>query len=279
MLAFERQKQLRRARRFFIRHAGNRLVEQQQLRVLHQQHADFEPLLLPVAQVPGQPVHAANELNRHQHFRQPVALLRVELEEHRCLHALIGLERQFQVFKHRELLEHRRFLELAANAQLRNLGFLVAQQINRAAEKHRAFIGPGLAGDDVHHGCLARAVRADDAAQLARCDVQAQLVDGLEAVEADADIFEVQDAAMRHIDFARRGDAARAGVAPTRFGVACAAQQRAVRLHPARALFQKVGGHCSPPLRSFFTSPTTPLGKNKVTPMNNAPRKYSQNSG
>ena len=36
-----------------VGHAGDRLVEQQQLRLLHQQHADLEPLLLPVRQQPG----------------------------------------------------------------------------------------------------------------------------------------------------------------------------------------------------------------------------------
>ena len=33
-------------------HPGHRLVEQEQLRLLDQQHADLEPLLLPVAQLP-----------------------------------------------------------------------------------------------------------------------------------------------------------------------------------------------------------------------------------
>ena len=44
------------------------------------------------------------------------------------------------------------------------------------------------AGDDVHHGRLARAVGADDAAQLAGVDFQDSLLRGAEAVEADRDV-------------------------------------------------------------------------------------------
>ena len=50
VLAGERQQQLRRALGFLRRHAGDRLVDQQQLGLLHQQHADLEPLLLAVRQ-------------------------------------------------------------------------------------------------------------------------------------------------------------------------------------------------------------------------------------
>ena len=38
----------RRCARLVVGHAGDRLVEQQQLRLLHQQHADLQPLLLAV---------------------------------------------------------------------------------------------------------------------------------------------------------------------------------------------------------------------------------------
>ena len=139
-----------------------------------------------------------------QQLGQLVALRRVEPEQHRRLDALVGLERQLQVLEHRELLEHRGLLELAPDAHLRDLRLVVAQQVDRAAEEHAARVGPGLAGDDVHHRRLAGAVGADDAAQLTRRDVQRQLVDGLEAVEAHAHVFQVQDAAMGQVDLAGR---------------------------------------------------------------------------
>ena len=48
VLARERQQKLGRALDLLRRHAGNRLVDQEQFGILHQQHADFEPLLLAV---------------------------------------------------------------------------------------------------------------------------------------------------------------------------------------------------------------------------------------
>src|SRR3546814_14984454 len=56
----------------------------------------------------------------------------------------------------------------------------------------------------------------DDAAQFARRDVKRKLVDRLEAVEADAHVFQVQDTAVRDVHLARHHRAAEAGVAATR---------------------------------------------------------------
>ena len=91
------------------------------------------------------------------------------------------------------LLEHRRLLELAADAGMGDLRFGHAQQVDGLAEKRGARIRPRLAGDHVHHGGLARAVRPDDAAQFAGLDRERQLVQRLEAVEADGDVVEVED--------------------------------------------------------------------------------------
>jgi len=49
--------------------------------------------------------------------------------------------------------------------------------------------GAGLAADQVQQRGLARAVGADDDAQLVPVDVQVQRVDGLEAVEGDRQVF------------------------------------------------------------------------------------------
>src|SRR5262249_38900780 len=100
-------------------------------------------------------------------------------------------------------------------------------------EPGAAFVGPRLAGDDVHHRGLARAVRADDAAQLARLDVERQRVQRLEAVEADGELLEVEDVL---------GD----------LHAAPASRRAAIR-------------------RPAGQSPTRPRGRNSVTPTNNAP--------
>jgi hypothetical protein len=78
--------------------------------------------------------------------------------------ALVGLHRQFEVLEHRVVLENRRLLELAADADVRDLGFGEPRQVNGLTEEDRPFVGPRLAGDDVHHRRLAGAVGSNDAA-------------------------------------------------------------------------------------------------------------------
>src|ERR1022692_2366303 len=49
VLAFETHQYFAGLVRFLVGHAGGGFVDEQQLRILREQHADFEPLLLPVA--------------------------------------------------------------------------------------------------------------------------------------------------------------------------------------------------------------------------------------
>ena len=108
-------------------------------------------------------------------------------------HALVGLHRELEVLEHRVVLEDRRLLELAADAGVRDLGLGQLREVDRLAEERGARVGPRLAGDHVHHRRLAGAVGADDAAQLAGVDRERQVVERLEAVEADRDVVEVED--------------------------------------------------------------------------------------
>ncbi len=93
------------------------------------------------------------------------------------------------------------------------------------------------------------AIGANDAAQLAGRDIERQLVDGLEAVKADAHVFQIQDAAMRHIDLAgvlhhaaiARGSATRLCGLRALLGHAG---------HTFSAFLQQIGGHTAPPWRS-----------------------------
>ena len=55
-------------------------------------------------------------------------------------------------------------------------------------------VRPRLAGDDVHHRGLARAIGADNRAKLARIDDEGQAVQRLEAIERDRDIVEIEQA-------------------------------------------------------------------------------------
>ena len=60
---------------------------------------------------------------------------------------------------------------------------------------------------------------ANNVMQFAGCNVQAELVDGLETIKADTNVFKVQKAAVSDVNFARGDDAAAAGTAATGFGI------------------------------------------------------------
>ena len=106
--------------------------------------------------------------------------------------AAVGFERELDIVEDGVALEHRRLLKLAADAELGDLGFVEPREIVQAVEHDVAGVGPGLAGDDVHHRGLAGAVRADDGAHLAGLDGEGEIVQRLEAVERDGDAVEVE---------------------------------------------------------------------------------------
>src|SRR5207302_295536 len=102
--------------------------------------------------------------------------------------------------EHRVMLEDRRLLELAPDARVGDLRLGKAREVDGLAEESAPRIRPRLAGDHVHHRRLAGAIRADDAAQFARVDGERKVVQGLEAVEADADALEVEDDAVGEVE-------------------------------------------------------------------------------
>ena len=115
-------------------------------------------------------------------------------------HAFVDLHREFEIFEHRMRFEHGGFLKFAADAGVGDFRFRQAREIDVLPKKCRAGVGAGLAGDHVHHGGFAGAVGADDAAQFAGFDHEAQVVQRLEAVETDRDVFEIENRAVREID-------------------------------------------------------------------------------
>src|SRR5690606_35094751 len=81
-----------------------------------------------------------------------------------------------------------------------NLRLAVLQQVDGLAEVDRAAVTGRLAGDDIHQRGLAGAVGTDQAAQFAVVDVEVEVVQGAEAVEADRKPFDVEDDVLRHVD-------------------------------------------------------------------------------
>lgn len=90
----------------------------------------------------------------------------------------------------------RRSLELASDPGQRDLMFGHLRQIQAITEKYRAAVRSGFAGNHVHQGGFPGAVGADDAAQFAGIKIQGQIVQSFEAVEADGELFDVQNHAV-----------------------------------------------------------------------------------
>ena len=166
--------------------------QQQQLRLLRQQHADLQPLLLAVAKIGGEHVAPVAEANDAEDLIDALGRRgRRPAEERRCRAARTG-HRQFEVVAHRMALEDGRLLELAADAERGNGRLVKTSQVDGTVEIDVAGIRPRLAGDHVHHGGLAGAIGADDGTHLARLDDQRERVQRLEAIEGDGDAVEVE---------------------------------------------------------------------------------------
>ena len=166
-------------------HAGNRLVEHQQLGVLDQQHADLQPLLLAVAQRFGRAIELILEKDHGGDLVHALDHLLGAFPEQRADDVTAARHRQFEILEHGEVFVDGRRLEFAADAAADDLLLLAAGDL-LILELDRAAGDPGASADQVEHGGLAGAVRPDDDAQLAIVDVEVEVVDGLEAVERHA---------------------------------------------------------------------------------------------
>ena len=163
---------------------------------------------------------------------------------------------------HGVVLEDRRLLELAPDAELGNLRLIELGQVVAALEIDVAFIGPRLTGDDVHHRRLAGAVGTDDRAHLPRRQDQRQAAQRLVAIERNADAIEIEQRSGQN------------GV--LRFDHDCASLAGA----PPDGSPATVSGMAGF-LRSVrvSASPRMPLGRNKVTRTKRPPSAKSQYSG
>ena len=114
-----------------VGHAGDGLVDQQQFRVLRQQHADLQPLLLAVRQASGQAVARVRQADGFQHALDPLGLRLALAPEQRALDAVVDIERQQQIVLDGLALEHRRLLEFAADAEFGDAGLVEPRQVGR----------------------------------------------------------------------------------------------------------------------------------------------------
>src|SRR5690606_36787223 len=175
MIGGDALQELRRGLRLGIRHASNRLVHEKELWVLGKQHADLEPLLLPVAQCAGEPLPLLLETDGGQDFRDTCALAGPKPPGQPGAHATVAFEGKQNVVLDGVMLEYRGLLKLAADAEVGDLGLVEPGQVDSAIEQNLPRIRLRLSSDDIHHGRLAGAVRADDGTHLAGFDLQRQI--------------------------------------------------------------------------------------------------------
>ena len=121
--------------RLGVGHAGDRLVDQQQLRVLRQQHADLEPLLLAVRQVGGERLRAVREPDRCRGSRRCASRLGAGVPRRTACRRrrAVAVEREQQVVRDGVALEHGRLLELAADAEVGDRRLVERGEVVRAA--------------------------------------------------------------------------------------------------------------------------------------------------
>ena len=199
VLAIDLLEQFRRLLRLHVGHAGDRFVDQQQFRILRQQHADFEPLLLAMRQAAGKAVLHGRETDDLQDLVDPVALVRCFPRPQRRARTAIGFERKFEIVVDGVAVEHGRLLEFAADAKLGDLGLVEPGQIVELVENHRALVRPGFARDHVHHGRLAGAVRTDNGAHLAGRDGEGKIIERAKPVERHRDALDIEKRSLERL--------------------------------------------------------------------------------
>src|ERR1700724_1870643 len=235
---------------FPVGHPGDRLVEQQQSTVVDQQHADLEPLLLAVAEGASRLRALLGKTAAGQCRLDSVAAVRSQLRKERRPGATALGESELEILKDRQILENGWPLKLAPDPEIGDLSLVEATQIRRSTKENLARIRSGLPGDDVHHGRLPCPVRTNDRAQLPLLDHQREVVQGLEAVEADRHTVEVQQRVGR----------------------------RRRRFHACPPAGTGTGTLGRMPY-GRRASPAMPRGKTSVVRTNNAPRTNSHVSG
>ena len=172
-------------------HAGGRLVEQQQLRIGSDQHAELEPLPFAVRQRVGRIGSLVGQFHKLEDFPDAVALRSAQPLEQRGENPAPPLQRHHDVVEHRQRLVHVRHLKLAADAGLKNVVGRPTRDV-AAGKVDRARSWLELAGDHANQRRLAGTVRAEQHAQLVLLDAEVEIVDDGEARHARGEAFDFE---------------------------------------------------------------------------------------
>src|SRR5258708_6224100 len=161
-----------------MRHAGGRLIEQNQFGIRRQHDAEFDPLPLTVGELADQALCDSVKADTLQH-----------LVDHR-VDALARMDaacREPDVFAHAQAIEHVRYLGLDADAHARDLvGVGVGDII--AAEQHLALARLQLPGEHLEERAFSGTVRTDQATQLTFGEREIDVAYRMDAAKAHAEI-------------------------------------------------------------------------------------------
>ena len=165
--------------RFLRSHAGQRLIEQQQLGPGRQRQGDVELALRAVRQGASGPVENIVEADRPRQGERAVVQCRFRRAPAQAAEAGTGLRLhgQQQIVEHRVLAEHAGDLEAARqavpHAPVRRQG----GQFD-AVQRQAASVQRQQAGDQIDQRGLARAIRTDQRMDFARLDREVDVVHG-----------------------------------------------------------------------------------------------------
>src|SRR6185437_5773970 len=177
------------------RKTGERLVEQQEARLLRQRHGDLDAPALAIGGFGqwalGDPVKA-DPLKRRAGLGEQ-RLLPPEQEDRVPAQRREAQQRQDDVAQQRLAREQGDDLISAREAAMRAAAARQAGDVF-AEEPDAAAIRPELAGDEVEQRRLARAVGADDQAALARRDIEVHIGGDTQAAEGFDQVAQLERA-------------------------------------------------------------------------------------
>src|SRR5262249_39720231 len=168
--------------RFFIGHPGHRLINQKQVRILHDHHSDLEPLLFSVGKRARPCLLLVAETDHVEDAVDlPGQVLGTPGEEGRE-HRLLRLVGKLQILEYGMVAVDRRRLKLAPDAQAHD--FLLAEPSKvLALEKHPTLRRLDLAANRVEQRGLAGPIWTDDDAELTSLHREVEAVERSKAVE------------------------------------------------------------------------------------------------
>src|SRR6185369_1292861 len=189
-------------------HPRHRLVEQQHLRLHRERAAEVDALLQAVGELADRRPAVRLDLEEVDDPLDDLAVRSLLASGGAPADRLlqdVGPHLQVaaghDVLEHAHALEEREVLERARDAHLGDATRVHVRE-RSPAQLDRALLRLVDAVDAVEHRALAGAVRADDRADLVLADVEADVGEGLDAAEAQAEVLDVEDdvagAPLRH---------------------------------------------------------------------------------